>query len=138
MSPVPAAALNIPVTITLPNKQSVVREMPPHDEVDYFLFDQAYKSGLYQVDFGPPLASSELFAVNVDPRESDLSRLEPDELRELLPSWRFNYLTNWQAIASGKTSVTQDRGEMHRYLLHAALFLALLESFLAWRFGHYS
>lgn len=137
---VPPAALEIPVTVELPlsNKQTVVRRMPPRDDVGFFLFDQTQWSGGYPMSFGPPLATQEIFAVNVDPKESDLTKLEQDELRELLPSWRFLYLTNWQAIATGKSSVTQHRGELHRYLLYAALALVFVESLLAWKFGHYS
>jgi hypothetical protein len=137
-SAVAPSALEVPVAVQLPNKDSVTRKLPPRDEVDYFLFDQTSRSGGYRVSFGPPLATEDLFAVNVDPRESDLARIEPDELRELLPSWRFVYLTNWQAIASGKSSVTENRGELHRYLLLSALLLLFLESYLAWRFGHYT
>lgn len=132
------AALDAPVTVELPSKQPISRRMPAHDEVDFFMFEQTHRSGGYRVAFGPPLATDDLFAVNIDPRESDLARMEPDELRELLPSWRFVYLTNWQAIASGKTSVTENRGELHRYLLFTALVLVFLESFLAWKFGHYN
>ena len=135
---VPPAALEIPVTVELPNKQTVIRRVPPSDDVGFFLFEQTNLSGGYQVSFGPPLATQESFAVNVDSKESDLTKLEQDELRELLPSWRFLYLTNWQAIATGKSSVTQNRGELHRYLLYAALALVFLESLLAWKFGHYT
>jgi hypothetical protein len=137
-SPVAPTAVEVPVTVELPKGQSVARRMAPHDTVDYFLFDQTYRSGGYRLVFGPPVATNDLFAANVDPKESDLSRIEPDELRELLPGWRFVYLTNWQAIASGKSSVTENRGELHRYLLIAALALIFVESFLAWKFGHYS
>ena len=135
---VPPAALEIPVTVETPNKQTVVRRMPPRDDVDFFLFDQTHLSGGYPMIFGPPLATHEIFAVNVDPKESDLTKLEQEELRELLPSWRFLYLTNWQAIATGKSSVTQNRGELHRFLLYAALALVFVESLLAWKFGHYT
>ena len=103
----------------------------------YFLFDQTQLSGSYRVKFGPPLATEALFAVNVDPKESDLTKLQPEELRAMLPGWRFTYLTNWQAIATGKSSVTQNRGELHHYLLYAALLLVFVESLLAWKFGHY-
>jgi hypothetical protein len=140
---VPPAALEIPITVELPNqqlrnKQPVVRRMPPRDDVGFFLFEETQWSGGYPMSFGPPLATQEMFAVNVDPKESDLTKLQEEELRELLPSWRFVYLTNWQAIATGKSSVTQNRGELHRYLLYAALALVFLESLLAWKFGHYS
>jgi len=137
-SAVPPAATEVPVTIETPGPNSVPRKMPAHDEVGYFLFDDTFVSGRYRVSFGPPLATAELFAANVDPKESDLTKLEQDELRELLPSWRFQYLTNWQAIATGKTSVTQNRGELHRYLLYAAFVLVFVEAFLAYKFGHYS
>jgi von Willebrand factor type A domain/Aerotolerance regulator N-terminal len=137
-SPVVPSAVETPVTIELPGKQLVARRMPPHDEVDFFLYDQTGRSGGYRVSFGPPVATEDLFAVNVDSRESDLARIEPDELRERFPSWRFVYLTNWQAIASGQSSVTENRGELHRYFLFGALILMFIESFLAWKFGHYA
>jgi hypothetical protein len=137
-SPVAPTAVETPVTIELPGKQSVSRRMPAHDDVDYFLFDQTGKSGGYRLGFGPPVATDDLFAVNVDSKESDLGRIEPDELRERFPTWRFVYLTNWQAIASGQSSVTENRGELHRYFLFAALVLIFIESFLAWKFGHYA
>lgn len=137
-SPVVPTAVEVPVTINLPDQRSVARRMPAHDEVDYFLFDEVQRSGGYRISFGPPLASQDLFAVNVDPRESDLARIEPDELRERFPAWRFVYLTNWQAIALGQASVLENRGELHRSILVAALLLLFVESFLAWKFGHYS
>jgi hypothetical protein len=140
---VPPAALEIPITVEPPSQparsnQAVVRRVTARDDVVYFLFDETPRSGGYTMSFGPPLATQEIFAVNVDPKESDLTKLQEEELRELLPSWRFDYLTNWQAIATGKSSVTQNRGELHRYLLYAALALVFLESLLAWRFGHYT
>ncbi len=137
-SPVGAAALEIPVTVELPNKKTVASRIPPRDDVGFFSFDRTYTSGGYRIGFGPPVAAEELFAVNVDPKESDLTKLEQDELRELMPSWRFLYLTNWQAIATGKSSATRSRGELHRYLLYTALALVFVESLLAWKFGHYA
>ncbi len=135
---VPPAAIDVPVTVVLPSGDSVPRRVAPRDEVGAFLFDDTARSGVYRMQFGPPVASEETFAVNVDASESDLAKLERDELQQLLPSWRFEYLTNWQAIATGKSSATQSRGELHRYFLYLALVLALAESFLAWKFGHYN
>jgi hypothetical protein len=135
---VPAAVTEVPVTVELPGRRAVPRKVSPRDEVGYFVFDQTTQSGSYRVQFGPPIAAEELFAVNVDAKESDLTKLDQEELRELLPGCRFHYLTNWQAIATGRTSVTQGRGELHRYLLYAAFALVFLESFLAYKFGHYS
>ncbi len=135
---VPPAAIDVPVTIELPSGDPVPRRVPPRDEVGTFLFDDTTRSGLYRIQFGPPVASDETFAVNIDAQESDLAKLQRDELQQLLPSWRFEYLTNWQAIATGKSSAMQNRGELHRYFLYLALVLALVESFLAWRFGHYN
>ncbi len=136
--PVPPSAIDVPVTVQLPDGRAVPTRVVPRDEVSYFGFDQTQRSGAYHVSFGPPLAIQEDYAVNVSPSESNLAKLDQDELSEAMPGVSWRYLTNWQAIATGRSSVTQNRGELHRALLYAALGLVFMESFLAWKFGHYA
>jgi hypothetical protein len=88
------------------------------------------------VQIGPPLAALSHFAANPDPAESDLTKLERAELAETIPGWNFLYLTNSKELALDVSSVGR-RGELHRSLLYGLLVLLLVESVLAWRFGHH-
>ena len=92
--------------------------------------------GPYQVKIGPPLALESTFAANPDPAESDPAKLDRAGLAEAVPGWNFAYLTNWRELTGNAASVGR-RGELHRPLLYGVLVLLLLESFLAWKFGHH-
>lgn len=89
-------------------------------------------SGLYRAQFGDSLHPPQWFAVNVNPRESNLERFDP----ELLPSQFRRDLTTWDQAAG---SLPANRPTQYfRYLLGLVLVLLLSESFLAWRFGNAS
>ena len=135
---VPPTALGVIATVRLPGEQSEQLQVPPGDSPRYLEFDRTLWSGGYWVKIGPPLATNTLYAANIDSSESDLTKLQPNELRELLPGWQHRYLTDWQAITSGQSSVTQNRSQLVRHLLMAALLLLFVESLLAWKFGHHS
>ena len=77
-----------------------------------------------------------MFAANTNPAESDLTKLDRAALAEILPGWNFQYLTNSRELAEDASSVGR-RGELHRPLLYGLLILLLLESILAWKFGHH-
>ncbi|MDX1962615.1 MAG: BatA domain-containing protein [Pirellulales bacterium] len=84
-------------------------------------------SGIYQAL--SPEHPPELFAVNVDTRESDLTPYEP-------AGWP----TGWQVNASETDPLASgglfyQRGGLHEYLLWLALALAVGESWLAWSLG---
>lgn len=93
-------------------------------------------SGRYEVKIGPPLARESLFAANTDPAESDPAKLDRAGLAELLPGWNFLYLTNSRELTEDASSV-RSRGELHRPFLYGLLILLLVESLLAWKFGHH-
>ena len=85
---------------------------------------------------GAPLALDTLFAANTDPAESDLTKLDAAKLKEAIPGWNFLHLTSSQRLAEDVRSVGR-RGELHQQLLCGLLILLLVESILAWRFGHH-
>ena len=80
--------------------------------------------------------SRAIFAANPNPAESDPAKLDRAGLAEAVPGWNFAYLTNWKELTSNATSVSR-RGELHRPLLYGVLILLIVESILAWRFGHH-
>jgi hypothetical protein len=134
----PETALAAPATVFTPRGQSIATKLKPGGDVSQFHFEQTDLSGLYQVRLGPPLSLEASFAANTDPAESDLTRLDQSLLGELLPGWKFLYVhpSDWRELIQGAGSVGR-RGELHRPMLYAVLVLLLVESILAWKFGHH-
>ncbi len=96
-------------------------------------------SGLYRAQFGTPVLRSDLFAVNVDPAESDLARLPPDALeKEIWPGIPFVQQTRGEARGEPSSGHISPRNLLPQGLLYLALALLLLESLLARRFGHHT
>ena len=99
--------------------------------VIHWTFDAVDRSGLYRVDYGPPLLRQELFAANVDTAESDLTRANVDDLRDdVWPSIRFE-LFDGQVAGEEPTTPIVRRDALHHWLLYAALALVLFETGLA-------
>ena len=94
------------------------------------------RSGEYLVDLGLPVSKSEHFAANPPSAESDLTKLDLAALRMIYPGWSFDYDNDWKPLKKSSASLRQ-HGEFHRPLLWAVLGLLLIESFLAWKFGHH-
>lgn len=134
----PEVAVEMPVTIEVPSGEVVSRRFRSDSSQRGFHFDETSTSGRYRLRVGPPLLLDLPYAANVDTRESDLRRLERDEFQTLLPGLRLTFLTNWQSMDERQSVMTGARGELHRGLLAAALLLLFVESFLAWKFSHYT
>ncbi|MFO0891048.1 MAG: BatA domain-containing protein [Isosphaeraceae bacterium] len=132
----PATGAASPVSILTPKGQTVAARLSGDGGTSQLHFEQTDLSGTYQVRIGPPLAIETDFAANPDPLESDPAKLDQSGLERRLPGWNFTYLTNWRELTRSAVSVGR-RGELQRPLLIGALCVLLLESFLAWRFGHH-
>ena len=107
---------------------------------DYSTFDYAdtMTSGIYTARFGPPVSRTQSFAVNVDTVESDLTQLSEDELRnEVWPGIPFNLHTEWQNLDQPPVAAIARPSRLHVDMLYVVLGLLLLETLLAWRFGHH-
>lgn len=100
-------------------------------------YAQTWQSGVYQVKFGPPANRDELFAVNVNTVESDLTQIDAEQLRtEVWPGVPFVHQTSWRDLgATAPGSPIARGGRLHVDLLYAVLGLLLLDTFLAWRMG---
>lgn len=134
----PESALAAPATIVTPAGQAINTKLKPADGVSQFHFEQTDLAGEYQVRIGRPLSLESSFAANTDPVESDLTRLDQAALGELLPGWGYLYVhpSDWKELTQDARSVGR-RGELHRPMLYAVLVLILVESILAWKFGHH-
>jgi len=101
--------------------------------------DPAMRAGFYKLILGPPVNRTDWFAVNVDPQESDLASLRPDELRtEILPGQDIVIQTDWEELPAtpqdGPVRVVSTSSGLSRSLLLAALALLVVEQIMAWRF----
>jgi hypothetical protein len=132
----PGAGAAAPVTVVTPAGQPLTTKLQPAGGISQFHFEHTDLSGPYQVRIGPPLSLDSSFAANTDPAESDLSKLDRAGLAEVLPGWNFQYLTNSKELTEDASGVGR-RGELHRPFLYGVLLLLLLESVLAWKFGHH-
>ena len=132
----PSAGVSAPVTVVPPRGAQITSKLQPAGGISQLHFDQTDMSGRYEVKIGPPLARESLFAANTDPAESDPAKLDRAGLAELLPGWNFLYLTNSRELTEDASSV-RSRGELHRPFLYGLLILLLVESLLAWKFGHH-
>jgi hypothetical protein len=134
--PFPSSGAGVAATVVTPKGQNLPSKLQPAGGVSQFHFEQTELSGPYQIRIGPPLAREAWFAANTDPAESDLAKLDRAALAEILPGWNFLYLTSSRELAEDTRSVGR-RGELHRPMLYALLALLLVESILAWKFGHH-
>jgi hypothetical protein len=93
-------------------------------------FGDAHLSGIYELKLGPPQSSTQLFAMNVNTRESDLERVDPDALPpELSQDRRTGAVARTAGAGGGSTR------DLFRYFLGGVLALLLVETVFAWRIG---
>jgi hypothetical protein len=89
------------------------------------------RSGIYTIRYDAPVNREELFAVNVDPRESNLQRFDP----ELLPS---QLSVGHAGGRAGCDLADETANRYFRHLLGLLLVLLLVESSWAWYLGNAS
>jgi hypothetical protein len=133
----PATASAAAVTVVLPDGRNVPSKLQASGGISQLHFEETELSGPYVVKLGPPLAVEPTFTANPNPAESDPAKLDRAGLADALPGWSFAHLTNWKELTGNATSVSR-RGELHRFLLYGVLCLLIVESILAWRFGHHA
>jgi hypothetical protein len=125
------------LAVARPDGDAVVVSLTGGAGFSQFGYENTDLSGIYEARLPPPLLRPELFAVNVDNRESDLTKLEQDELRsEVLSGLDFEYTTQWQSRTPSAPAKgpTVQRGGFSRLLLYAALFVLFVEALMAWDF----
>jgi hypothetical protein len=128
----------VPLVIYRPDAAHEAVRLATQGDYGSFSYAETTSSGIYTARFGSPVARSQLFAVNLDTAESDLTPLGPDELRhDVWPGVPFVYQTHWQGPEHTAAGQLAQPGAWHLDLLYAALVLLLAETFLAWRLGYH-
>ncbi len=133
----PTRAFNMSAIVKSPDQESTAVSLTDSNGFSRLAFDQTTESGLYELELGQPLNRSELFAVNIDARESNLAKLEKNEFTaELMSGVDFEYRTHWQEVGDEIDVGVSERGGLTRWLLYAALCLLMVELMMAWRFRY--
>jgi len=131
----PAAGAGAPVSVVSPGGKTIPTRLKAEAGLSRLHFEATDEAGAYKATIGPPLAEEVSFAANPDPAESDPAKLDEAGLAHRVPGWRFVHLTNWRELSHDAASVGH-KGELHRPLLYGVLLLLLVESVVAWKFGH--
>ncbi len=136
---VSADAADVPLAVQGPDGGRQPVRIRAEEGSARWSYSETGTSGIYMAHFGPPLSRSDAFAVNVDPVESDLSRIGPEQLRDQVwPEVPFVLQTTWQNLDEEPVGrIGRHRG-LPKALLYAVLSLLFVETFLAWRFGHHA
>jgi hypothetical protein len=130
VEPLQPAQARAPLTLVTPdNRREEIRPTTTAEGASWSLADTS-QSGLYALESSSAGAPVELFAVNVDPAESNLARVDPSELP---PGLAMNKAAS---VDEPDEPVAAGRGALSKLLLYAALGLLFTETCLAWRFGN--
>jgi hypothetical protein len=132
----PVTAADVDAAIVRPDGQTQSARIAREESSSQFTFENTSAAGIYEVTFAHPVSRSELFAVNVDPRESQLAKFGHAELsEELLTGLEFSYLTSWPGEESAPDdSTSAEHGGLARWILYGILYLMFVEQMLAWDF----
>lgn len=114
------------------SRQASSREVRLESEGDVWRwsYGDTSISGIHELKVGPPIEHNELFAVNIEARESPLERIDPTRLPEELASRAS--LDGSSSAPSGGTTSTYP---WFRPLIMLVVLLLVVESFLARWFG---
>jgi hypothetical protein len=134
----PAPAGDVPVVVRNPRGRSEPVRPQIDGEGNSWTYADTASSGVYSVQFGPPLAKTEAFAVNVDPAESDLRTITADELQsDVWPDLPFAHQTTWEHSDQPALARAGRSSKFPGGLLCGVFVLLLVETVLARRFGHH-
>ncbi len=127
------------ISIRTPDGEMATVRQKPSANVISWAFNDTQVSGLYVVSPVGDETKERNFAVNVDPAESDLAKLDVAELRsDIWPGVPFVHSTTWQDKDDKPVADAVRRGRLHRMLLYGVLGLLFAEIALATYMGRRS
>lgn len=124
------------VTLTMPDETS--RALTPRDSngSPMLVIDDTIRPGLYTLTTSTTPVTTERFAINVDPRESDPQRIDPKELSTSLgdPSHQVVVREPDTPLPSTPEPLDSTSDSLSLSLLAIVFCLLFVEQSLAWRF----
>lgn len=135
--PVATSDGEVPLSIETPDGRRHRAQLRASGDYSALNYADTAQSGIYVARLGPPVNRSHTFAVNVDTTESDLTSVDPEELRtDVWPGIPFEHQTSWQELGPAMPGrPIAGRSRLHVDLLYAVLGMLFLDTFLGWRLG---
>lgn len=132
----PARVFDMPVAVRPPDGPAVSLALQDSGNVVAASFDQTDKAGMYELNLGSPFNRNELYAVNVELAESDLTPADWQTLQaDLFPDVDVRI---WSSESPGFQSVRPELRSglslLTRSLAWTVFVLLMIEPLLAWRF----
>ena len=135
----PAHSSDVPLTLHTPDGQSRPLSVSSHPNQASWSYSDTYISGNYAAELGPPISRRHVFAVNVDPVESELAKISPEELQiDEWPGVQFFHQAGPRQVADRPVAGVGRRSQLPKWLLYMAMAMLFLETYLARRLGYYS
>ena len=130
---------DVALTLHAPDGQSRPLSISSHPSQASWSYSDTYISGNYSAELGPPISTRHVFSVNVDPLESELDKISPEELQmDEWPGVPFFHQAVPRQAADEPIAGLGRRSQLPKWLLYIALAILFLETYLARRLGHYS
>ena len=132
----PGEAFDAKVTVVKPDGQEQTWSLDQDQQLPRLNFEATEQSGVYDVRLGAPTVRRDLFAVNVDPSESDLQAIAADQLAGLFSTDHIEHYQTMRERLWTDPHRQHDgaRGELTYWMLSIVLVLLFVEQLLAWRF----
>ena len=124
------------VTLTLPDSLGgAPLRLAPDPEEMVFRYDRTTVRGVYRLSLKTPEGEEfeRPYAFNLDSTEGDLRRAEIRKLAAAFPGVRLERAGDDSLFDTGDS----DRTEFWRTLMYVLIVCVVLETLLAWRFGHH-
>jgi hypothetical protein len=133
VSPLPNASSEPLLTVEHPSGKHQRVPLSVDGESGLWRFPDTAKSGIYRAVYEPSTIGTQLYAVNVDTRESDPRRVNPDDMPAQL-----NRVTSIDNTEVAAVSLPGSHWSLFRIVLGSMFGLLLTETFLGWYFGNTS
>lgn len=133
----PQRMFDLDLRVERPDGSQVGVPLNDNDNALSAVFDQTGRAGIYQVQFATPVDRTELYAVNVDERESDLKVARQADLsNELFADVNVALRGPGDpGIGVFRSGADSTMSLLSRILAWTVLCTLLLEPLLAWRFS---
>lgn len=132
----PRHAIGEQVAITTPWSESASAAITADGDRGHWSFVDTSEAGIYSAHV-PGAAAAELFAVNLDTRESDITQVDSQELlASHFSGTPLRIRSSWEPEAAEPVETLVPTPKyLQGWLLLAALVLLFADSFLGWFFG---
>jgi len=132
-SSLPTAAASAALVLQNPDGRKEQIRVAARGESNRWSYADTWQSGIYRAEMPSAASQSRLYAVNINPTESALTKIDPTTLPEQL-----TVVPALEGPQQQPATQLGTRSTESQFFLYLALILLLVETLLAWWFGYRS